>query len=78
MLVGYVASMAQVQNPVQWKFEAKKKGANYEIVITAFVNKPWHIYSQYTDKNGALPTKIVSNNNPLVVVDNADKGKRYS
>lgn len=72
IFVVYTASMAQVQNPVQWKFEAKKKGANYEIVMAAFVNKPWHIYSQFTDKNGALPTKIVFNNNPLVVLDNVD------
>lgn len=65
-------SMSQVQNPVQWKFEAKKKNSSYEIVITANVSKPWHIYSQYTEKNGALPTKVVFNNNPLVLLDKTE------
>jgi hypothetical protein len=68
LLVGFSALQAQVQNPVQWKFEAKKKGTNYEIVITATVDKPWHIYSQNTPKGGPLPTNIAFKKNPLVTI----------
>jgi len=68
LLVGKTALHAQVQNPVQWKFEAKKKGADYEIVITATVDKPWHIYSQNTGKGGPVPTNITFKKNPLVTL----------
>jgi len=68
LLVGITALHAQVQNPVQWKFEAKKKGAGYEIVMTATLEKPWHIYSQNTGKNGPVPTNITFKKNPLVTL----------
>ena len=61
-----VQLMAQVKNPVDWKYEAKKKGEGYQIVITATVKKPWHIYSQNTGKSGPIPTEIKFSPNPLV------------
>ena len=66
--VGILALQAQVQNPVTWKYEAKKKGINYELVITAIIEKPWHIYSQNTGKNGPVPTSITFKKNPLVTI----------
>ena len=68
LLVGITTLYAQVQNPVQWKYEAKKKGANYEIVITATVENHWHIYSQNTGKNGPVPTSITFKKNPLIAI----------
>ena len=67
--VTMLATNAQVQNPVKWKYEAKKKGANYEVVITATVDKPWHIYSQNTGKNGPVPTTITFKTNPLITLN---------
>ncbi len=70
-----VTSMAigQIENPVSWSYEAKKKTAGiYEIVITAAIEHPWHIYSQNTGENGPIPTQISFKNNPLVTVT---KGK---
>jgi thiol:disulfide interchange protein DsbD len=62
-------SFAQVENPVSWSYEAKKKSANtYEIVITANVENPWHIYSQNTGKGGPIATEIKFKPNPLVTV----------
>ena len=61
-----VQLIAQVKNPVDWKYEAKKKGDGYQIVITATVKKPWHIYSQNTGKSGPIPTEIKFLANPLV------------
>ena len=59
---------AQIKNPVEWKYEAKKKGDGYEVVITAFVKKPWHIYSQNTGKSGPVPTSFTFAKNPLVTL----------
>lgn len=67
--VGVLALSAQVQNPVSWKYEAKKKGTAYEVVITATIEKPWHIYSQNTGKNGPVPTNIIFKTNPLISLD---------
>lgn len=62
-----VFSFAQRQNPVSWNYEAIKKSADtYEIVLTATVEEPWHIYSQNTGKGGPIPTAVVFKPNPLV------------
>ncbi|MBS1628022.1 MAG: hypothetical protein JSR09_00330 [Bacteroidetes bacterium] len=63
-------SSAQMQNPVSWKFEAKKKAEGvYVFIATASVDKPWHIYSQNTGKGGPVATNFVFKANPLIKVD---------
>ena len=58
---------AQPKDPVCWTYEAKKKDdKTYDLVITATLPKPWHIYSQNTSDGGPIPTKITFNANPLV------------
>jgi thiol:disulfide interchange protein DsbD len=60
---------AQIKDPVSWKYETiKQTGNNYQLLITATVPKPWHIYSQNTPKGGPIPTKIKINTNPLITV----------
>jgi thiol:disulfide interchange protein DsbD len=66
--LGLVTLNAQVQNPVTWKYEAKKIGPVYNVIITATVDKHWHIYSQNTGKNGPVPTTITFKTNPLVTL----------
>ena len=66
--LGLVTLNAQVQNPVSWKYEAKKIGAAYNVIITATVDKHWHIYSQNTGKNGPVPTNVTFKTNPLVTL----------
>lgn len=71
------ATFAQATN-ITWTFVSKKKSADtYEIVVTANVAKPWHIYSQNTGDGGPLPTKFTFNANPLVTIvgKTAEKGK---
>ncbi len=66
-------SFAQ-KDPTIWKYEAKKKTAGvYEVVITATLAKPWHIYSQNTGKGGPVPTKLVFKTNPLLIVEGKTK-----
>ncbi len=67
-------AFGQLENPVQWTFAATKKADKaYEVVITATLAKPWHIYSQTTPDGGPAPTKIVFKANPLFVKDGAVK-----
>lgn len=62
-------AIGQIKNPVSWNYEAKKKSADtYEVVITADVERPWHLYSQKTGKGGPIPTSIRIKPNPLVKV----------
>lgn len=63
------AGFAQVKDPVKWTATGRKKGAGYEIVLTATLPKPWHIYSQTTGEGGPLPTSIKFAKNPLVTFD---------
>lgn len=59
---------AQPKDPVGWTYEAKKKDdKNYDLVITATLPKPWHIYSQNTGADGPIATKITFNANPLII-----------
>ncbi|MEN9382100.1 MAG: hypothetical protein RI940_981 [Bacteroidota bacterium] len=72
MLFGMVVlfalnASAQRLNPVKWTFEAVKKlDKQYEVIITANIESPWHIYSQFP-KN-PLPIKISIKKNPLVQI----------
>src|SRR5258706_15750219 len=67
-------SFAQIENPVQWNFSAKKINATtYEIHLTAKVESDWHIYSQTTPEGGPIPTSISFNRNPLLSFDGATK-----
>ncbi|RAV29474.1 protein-disulfide reductase DsbD domain-containing protein [Sinomicrobium soli] len=72
LMAGVFSLSAQVLDPVHWKFTAKKTGDNiYEVYATATLDDPWHIYSQYTDEGGPVPTILTFEDNPDVVL----KGK---
>lgn len=65
---------SQITEPVTFTYAAKKKTGNtYELIITANLQKGWHIYSQQSDKNGSLPTKITFNANPLITITGKPK-----
>lgn len=68
------AAMAQVENPVQWNYSAKKINATtYELHLTASIEDGWHIYSQTTPDGGPVPTTINFTKNPLVTVNGKPK-----
>ena len=61
---------AQIQDPVQWSYAARKKSSNlYEVVITGTVEHPWHIYSMTTPSGGPVPTHVTFKKNPLLSLD---------
>lgn len=62
-------AMAQIKDPVKWTTSSKKKGDSYEVVLTATLPRPWHIYSQHTGVGGPLPTNFKFTKNPLLTFD---------
>lgn len=58
--------IAQVKDPVKWTATSRKKAGGYEIVLTATMPKPWHIYSQKTGEGGPVPTNFKFSKNPLL------------
>ncbi len=67
-------SFAQIENPVSWNYEVKKKTADtYDVVVTATIEHPWHIYSQNTGKGGPVPTSFTFKTNPLITKSGAVK-----
>lgn len=75
VLVVAVGSLnAQITNPVKWAYRVQKKSDKvYDVVLTATLERPWHIYSQFTPKGGPVPTSISFKNNPLVILDGKAK-----
>ncbi len=70
LVVGCVVAKAQVADPVQWSFTAKKLSAtSYEVRLTATIESGWHIYSQTTPDGGPIPTAITFGKNPLITLD---------
>ncbi|HEX6915242.1 MAG TPA: protein-disulfide reductase DsbD domain-containing protein [Chitinophagaceae bacterium] len=73
LMIG-TAAFSQVKDPVSWSFSAKKKSANtFDIIITATMAKPWHIYSTKSPEGAGLPTQIKFRKNPLVSLSGAVK-----
>jgi len=47
------------ENPVKWTKEWKKiSETEYELIFKASIFEGWHIYSQYTDEGGSLPSEF--------------------
>jgi len=62
-----LSAAAQPKDPVSWTYSARKKSNNtYDIVLTATLPKPWHIYSVKSPKGAGMPTTILFRKNPLV------------
>jgi thiol:disulfide interchange protein DsbD len=65
---------AQVRNPVQWTFTAKKLNAtSYEVHLTATIESGWHLYSQTTPDGGPVATTIEVAKNPLLALEGTAK-----
>ncbi len=66
---------AQKSNPVKWTFTAiKKSDKQYEVVASATIDAPWHMYSQFVS-GGPIPTTFTFSKNPLVQLAGKTKEK---
>lgn len=52
-----LTSIAQIYDPVDWKFSVKDiEGKDATLVITANIEPGWHVYSQFIEEGGPIPT----------------------
>lgn len=60
MLAITMPARAQIHKPVTWSFAASPTKNNSEAVLmfTATLDSGWHIYSQFIESGGPLPTKF--------------------
>jgi hypothetical protein len=74
LFFGFVLQgQSQKLAPVKWAYQAVKTGdKKYNVIITANVDAPWHIYSQFV-KKGPVPTTVQFAKNPLVVLSGSTK-----
>ncbi len=55
---------AQFENPVSWKYKLSDSGAGkQEIVFTAIIAEPWHVYAIKLAKEGPIPTTFTFEKN---------------
>src|SRR5688572_17276288 len=46
-------------DPAIWTYETEKiSDTEYKLVFKANIYEGWHIYSQFTDENGSLPSEF--------------------
>ena len=64
LLFAFVIAQAQVKEPVKWTSKIEKKSnTEFVLVFNATIENDWHMYSQFSDENGAIPLEVVFNNN---------------
>ena len=62
----FLIASAQIENPVEWYYSAKKIGnKQYEVHLTATIEGKWHLYAQDAGE-GPEPTSFIFNKNPLI------------
>jgi len=59
LIVLSVSCFSQKELPVTWSFATVNQGKHEaELTFTAIVNDGWHIYSQFIDTGGPIPTSF--------------------
>ncbi|MBM3401461.1 MAG: DUF255 domain-containing protein [Bacteroidetes bacterium] len=50
---------AKIYDPVKWSFSSEKvNDQEYNLIITANIEKGWHVYSQFIEEGGPIPTSF--------------------
>ena len=53
------SAQAQMYDPVSWKFSVEEiKGDEATVVLTATIENRWHVYSQFIEEGGPIPTSF--------------------
>jgi len=64
LLFTFISLTAQIKEPVKWTSKIERKSATeYILVFSATIENDWHMYSQFSDENGAIPLEVIFNNN---------------
>ncbi|MES3017323.1 MAG: cytochrome c biogenesis protein CcdA [Bacteroidota bacterium] len=50
---------AKIEDPVRWTYKSEKVSeTEFDLVITATIEKGWHVYSQFINDGGPIPTSF--------------------
>ena len=64
-LIIYTTSQAQILDPVKWSFSSKKvNDKEADLLITAKIEPGWHVYSQFIEEGGPVPTSFKFKSSP--------------
>jgi len=59
-LFGILTLQAQFEEPVVWKSKVEQLAEDrYQLIFEAGIAPNWHLYSQFSDPEGAIPTEFV-------------------
>ena len=59
ILISSLAATAQIEEPVKWSFSSVNLGDNkVEIRMVADIQPGWHVYSQFIEEGGPIPTSF--------------------
>lgn len=69
-------SFAQIVEPVKWESSIEKiSDTEYDIIITAKIDKGWHLYSQYNPAGASLPIEFDTDDETFEFVGKAKESK---
>lgn len=80
LLLFFQGFSAQIQNPVKFKYNINALPNNeYEAVLTATMEKGWHIYSKDLPPDSGIPTemKVTSKDGIQLIGGMTEVGKKY-
>ena len=69
LLLIFISNMlsAQFESPVSWKYKLSEPvDGNQEVVFTAVIEAPWHVYAIKLEKEGPIPTTFIFETNSSV------------
>ncbi len=50
---------AKIYDPVKWSYSSEKiSDTEFDLIITADIEKGWHVYSQFIEEGGPIPTSF--------------------
>lgn len=59
LFVFFIGHSQSDSDPAIWTYEAEKiTDTEYDLIFRADIHEGWHIYSQFTDENGSLPSEF--------------------
>ena len=63
LLMGLPSLTAQIFDPVKWSFEVRQTPGNNqaELILRAEIEDGWHLYSQFLEEDGPIPTSFQFN-----------------
>ncbi|ASV32473.1 protein-disulfide reductase DsbD family protein [Maribacter cobaltidurans] len=59
LFVPFMGFSQSDENPVIWSHEVNKiSDTEFDLIIKGDIHEGWHVYSQFTDEGGALPSEL--------------------